>query len=246
MAVRISGSIPGVVAKLKALRGPGESYSDVILRMARGGTAMSDDKADDIDAGLPRWTEPPLTPVERQRRVVRLCCSFMRNLAFHRAGMQGEVQFNLFAPTHPQGAFWREAHGNFIDICVLDWCKLFADPKGKHHWRRVIDEPDRFKADLCATLGVTVAEFATLITQVRRYRDSFVAHLDNERMMRLPTLELPKRSIAFLHERLPQEARSYEDWEGLPTTAEQLDQGFTCALHEAQSVYAEALARHRA
>jgi hypothetical protein len=55
MAVRISGSIPGVVAKLKALRGPGESYSDVILRMARGGTAMSDDKADDIDAGLPRW-----------------------------------------------------------------------------------------------------------------------------------------------------------------------------------------------
>jgi hypothetical protein len=207
---------------------------------------MSDDKADDIDAGLPRWTEPPLTPVERQRRVVRLCCSFMRNLAFHRAGMQGEVQFNLFARTHPQGAFWREAHGNFIDICVLDWCKLFADPQGKHHWRRVIDEPDRFKADLCATLGVTVAEFATLITQVRRYRDSFVAHLDNERMMRLPTLELPKRSIAFLHERLPQVARSYEDWEGLPTTAEQLDQGFTGALHEAQSVYAEALARHRA
>jgi predicted CopG family antitoxin len=26
---------PGVVAKLKALRGPGESYSDVILRIAR-------------------------------------------------------------------------------------------------------------------------------------------------------------------------------------------------------------------
>jgi hypothetical protein len=36
MAVRISGSIPGVVAKLKALRGPGESYSDVILRVAKG------------------------------------------------------------------------------------------------------------------------------------------------------------------------------------------------------------------
>ena len=27
---------PGVVAKLKALRGPGESYSDVILRLAKG------------------------------------------------------------------------------------------------------------------------------------------------------------------------------------------------------------------
>jgi hypothetical protein len=27
---------PSVVAKLKALRGPGESYSDVIIRVARG------------------------------------------------------------------------------------------------------------------------------------------------------------------------------------------------------------------
>jgi predicted CopG family antitoxin len=27
---------PGVLAKLKALRGPSESYSDVILRLAKG------------------------------------------------------------------------------------------------------------------------------------------------------------------------------------------------------------------
>jgi hypothetical protein len=27
---------PGILAKLKALRGPGESYSDVILRVAKG------------------------------------------------------------------------------------------------------------------------------------------------------------------------------------------------------------------
>ena len=27
---------PGVLAKLKALRGPGESYSDVIIRLAKG------------------------------------------------------------------------------------------------------------------------------------------------------------------------------------------------------------------
>jgi hypothetical protein len=207
---------------------------------------MSDDQTDDID--IPSFhsafhPEPKLKPAERQRRVGILCRSFMRNLAFHRAGMQGEVQFNLFARTHPQGAFWREAHGNFIDICVLDWCKLFADRKGKHHWCRVVDEPDRFKVNLCTTLGVTVADFDTLLTQVRRYRDSFVAHLDNERMMRLPALELAKRSTVFLYERLPQEARRYEDWEGLLTTAEQLDQGFTQAFQKAQSVYAEALAR---
>jgi hypothetical protein len=31
---------PGVVSRLKALRGPGESYSDVILRLAEGEAAV--------------------------------------------------------------------------------------------------------------------------------------------------------------------------------------------------------------
>jgi hypothetical protein len=213
---------------------------------------MSDDETDDIDMASFHSVfhpEPKLKPAERRRRVVRLCCSFMRNVAFHRAGMQREVQLNLFAPTHPQGAFWREAHGNFFDISVLEWCKLFADRDrngwGKHHWRRVVENPDRFEADLYATPGVTADAFTTLTKKIKDYRDQFVAHLDEERTMLLPELEVARRAIVFLHQRLAQEARSYEDWRGLPTTAEQLDQGFAQACREAQSVYAEALARHR-
>jgi hypothetical protein len=188
--------------------------------------------------------EPPLSPDERRRRVVRLCCNFMRNLALHRAGVEIEVKDNLLNPYHPQGEFWLQAHSNFFDISVLDWCKLFADRKnGKHHWRRVVENPDRFEADLYPTLGVTAAEFTTLITNIKDYRDKFVAHLDEERTMLLPALETAKKSIAFLHQRLAQEARIYEHWQGLPTTAEQLDRVFKRALEEAQIVYAEALAR---
>jgi hypothetical protein len=192
---------------------------------------MSDDKTDDI-IGLPYCPEPPLTPTERRSRVVRLCYSFMRNLAFHRAGLQGEMQRQLFAPAHRQ--FWREVHGNFIDICVLDWCKLFAESKGKHHWRRVIDdkEHEHFKADLYRTLGVTVDQFAEVITEIKDYRDKFVAHLDDERTMRFPTLEVAKRSIVFLHARL-----------GQPMTTEQFEERYEQAFREAQSVYEEALAR---
>ena len=168
---------------------------------------MSDDKTD-VNAALFSWTEPPLTLEERQQNVVSLCCSFMRNLAFHRAGMQPEVQRNLLTPTHPQGAFWREAHANFIDICVLEWCKLFADRReGKHYWRRVVDEPDRFEADLCTTLGVPAAEFDDMITKVKGYRDRFVAHRDEERMALLPMLTCPRRplpsSTSGSHERRP-------------------------------------------
>ena len=169
--------------------------------------------------------EPRLTPEERQRRVVRLCCMFMRNLAFYRAGLQPEVPPQLFAQTHPQRWFWLEAHGHFLDFCVLDWCKLFADYNGKHHWRSVVDEPKRFKADLHTTLGVTATEFADLIAGVRFHRDKFVAHLDEERTMQFPKWELPKKAVAFLHEHLAQQAHSHEDWRrlGLPATAEEME-----------------------
>ena len=193
--------------------------------------------------GLAIDAEPPLSPDERRRRVVLLCCSFMRNLAFHRAGVDIEVQRKLLDPRRPQVAFWREVHGNFFDISVLDWCKLFADNNGKHHWRRVVEDPGRFEAGLYTTLGVTAAEFTTLITKIKHYRDKFVAHLDDEQTMLLPALETAKSAIVFLHERLVQQAGGSGDWLNLPTSPEELAQGFAQASREAQSVYAEALAR---
>jgi hypothetical protein len=186
--------------------------------------------------------DPPLSRDERRRRVAQLCCSFMRNLAFHRAGLEIEVQRRLLDPKHPQAAYWREAHGNFFDISVLDWCKLFADREGKHHWRRVVENPDRFEADLYAT-GVPADEFTTLIKNIKNYRDKFVAHLDEERTMLLPALEVARAAIFFLYGRLVQQADGSGDWSNLPTSPEQLNQGFAQAFREAQGVYAAAKAR---
>lgn len=199
---------------------------------------MSDDETDDIDMASFHSAfhpEPKLKPAERRRRMVQLCSSFLRNLAFFRAGLQHEVQRILLLPPDPQFEFWREAHVNFLDICVLEWCKLFADRNSGHHWRRVIDDHDRFEADLYATLSVTADEFAKLIKQARHYRDKFVAHLDEQRIMRPPKLDLPKKSIVFLYGRLD-----------LDATAKQLEQVFAQALQKAQTVYAEALTRHPA
>jgi hypothetical protein len=56
---------------------------------------------------------------------------------------------------HPQASFWRQVNGNFFDMAVLDWCKLFGDQKqtplkrvGEHHWRRVVSDPEMFEARL--------------------------------------------------------------------------------------------------
>jgi hypothetical protein len=181
--------------------------------------------------------EPPLTPADRQQRIVLLCCNFMRNLALHRAGLRcAAVRDNLLNRYHPQGEFWVQAHGNFLDTCVLDWCKLFVDYEGEHHWHRVVADRAlraRFKKDLYKTLGVRGDEFTSTINEVKHYRDKFVAHLDEERTMLLPAMELARKAVLFLDERLAPQLP--DEWRGLPASAEQR------ASQQAESVYVEAL-----
>jgi hypothetical protein len=121
----------------------------------------------------------------------------------------------------------------------LDWCKLFADRK--HHWRRVVDDPQRFEADLYQTVGVTPAEFAAAVEKITRYRDKFVAHLDNDRTMILPALEEARKAVVFLHERLGQQVANRDEWRGLPHSPKELEGVFTRATQQAESVYDDAL-----
>ena len=78
-----------------------------------------------------------LTKRERWRRVVLLCCHFMRNLAYYRVGHPGEPR-----PTNRE--FWLTVNGNFIDQCALEWCKLFGDLRGEHAWPNIRQRPGHF------------------------------------------------------------------------------------------------------
>jgi hypothetical protein len=65
---------------------------------------------------------------------------------------------------------------NFIDIAVLEWCKLFGDRKGKHFWANVVTDPSSFESALLIHLGVTIQELVVYVDEVRTYRDKFLAH----------------------------------------------------------------------
>jgi hypothetical protein len=129
------------------------------------------------------------------------------------------VRDNLLNPHHYQGEFWLQAHGNFLDTCVLDWCKLFADYDGEHHWRRVVNDRVRFKKDLYTTLAIKGAEFTKTTKEVKHYRDKFVAHLDEERIMPMPALEVARKAVLFLNEHLAQQLA--DKWRGLLALTEQ-------------------------
>jgi len=142
--------------------------------------------------------EAPLADAERLRRVVILCESFARNLAYH---CVARAKCSI---THPHTSFWRQAHSNFLDVCVLEWCKLFGESKraetttgwGEHGWRSVVTDAAVFEAGLIARLGMTDAmEFDDVVERMRHYRDKFVAHLDAEREMDIPMLCHARQSV---------------------------------------------------
>ncbi len=75
------------------------------------------------------------------RRVGILCCHCLRNIAYYKEGWRsGKLIF--------RDQFWVTINGNFMDICVIEWCKLFGDTRGKHYWGKVITEKDKFLTGL--------------------------------------------------------------------------------------------------
>lgn len=134
-----------------------------------------------------------LTRSDRVRRVVRVCLHCTRNLAYYRAGWQGK---HLVPET---SQFWRTVNGNCLDHCVLEWCKLF-DGKDHHSWRRFVSDPVQFETELLIHVGISAEEFGQFAETVRRYRDKFVAHLDSDKYMDIPVLDIVKKSTAFYHQ----------------------------------------------
>lgn len=149
-----------------------------------------------------------LTKRERIRRVILLCAHFSRNLAYYRAGHE------LLTTTSLE--FWITVDGNFLDVAVIEWCKLLGDPKEKHHWKRIVTDASRFEADLLGRLGVNTAEFAAYINEVRAYRDKFIAHLDDLREIDIPLLDRAKAAVEFLHDYVVLNEAAPGDLAGLP------------------------------
>ena len=86
--------------------------------------------------------------------------------------------------------------GNCIDMCVLESCKLFANPKEKHHWGRIVADPEGFRVQLTNDLGIDEVAFQKQIEVMRQYRNKFLAHLDSDEVANIPALDIAKKAAA--------------------------------------------------
>jgi hypothetical protein len=124
--------------------------------------------------------------------VIILCVHCVRNFGYYRAGRRDQT---LVFPSQ----FWGTVNANFLDIGVLEWCKLFTDPKDPHCWRNIVRDRAAFETGLCARLEITPAAFDAYCEKMKTYRDKFVAHLDSDLTMHPPRLDLAKEAVFFYH-----------------------------------------------
>ncbi len=174
---------------------------------------------------------------DRLRRVVILCCSFARNLAYYRVGWGKEHEPLLHEGD--SAYFWMKVNSNFRDMCVLEWCKLFADKKGKHYWEKIVCNTADFKTGLLAFLGLDEGAFQKEIEKMRKYRDEFVAHLDSAYMAYPPRFVVPKNAVWFYHAHIFNREAKPGDLAGLQV---ELDALYRQCEVEANAVYQRARA----
>jgi hypothetical protein len=127
------------------------------------------------------------------RRGAKLCCHCIRNIAFYLSGWRDSKP--VF-----EGQFWINANGNFLDIGVLEWCKLFGEKHGKHRWSKLITNGEMFFSGLLKSLEMNAEQWEAYIKEMRTYRDTFIAHLDLEERMQIPMMDIALKSIIFLYD----------------------------------------------
>lgn len=152
---------------------------------------------------------------DRLRRAVILTREFARNLAYLRAVRASEHQALLDPARGTSANFWILASNNCLAMAVLEWCKLFGDPKGKHYWRNIVTEPESFRTNLLVQLGIDEGAFQEEVRKMRRYRDKFLAHLDSDYVANVPALDVAKEAVWFYHGHLVAHEASPGDLDGL-------------------------------
>lgn len=155
-----------------------------------------------------------LSLLQRQRRMAKLCVHSLRNLAYYLAWYDE-------GKPHVTRNFWVNANGNFIEIALLEWCKVFGDRKGAYSYKKCAGDPDAVHGLLLAAIGKSQQQWDDYVDAMRKYRDKFVAHWDEDvDGAFLPQMDIAKDSLVFLLDHcVQQEGDGFFQWDDVPYPA---------------------------
>ena len=114
-------------------------------------------------------------------------------------------------PARLASNFWRVIESHLFDDAIVKWCIIFgSDDENRQplHWKRMVDDEDRFRETLLAAIGKTQDEWHTYATEMRDYRNHLAAHQElNPKPERFPNMEPALTSCFHYYEYLRQKMR---------------------------------------
>jgi hypothetical protein len=92
----------------------------------------------------------------------------IRYAACHRALSQYKEEFNQ--------NYWILICNNFLDMAILEWCKVFGSNREKTHWEKLVDDHASFQQGLLKALKIDQSGWEAYRKDIKKYRDKFIAH----------------------------------------------------------------------
>lgn len=136
-----------------------------------------------------------IVDTDKIRRAINLCTQFTRNMAYYKASYEGSVY------VAGNDDFSITISGNFIDVSIIEWCKLFGSYGDHHHWRNLVgDGSAQFSNDMFNRISMSESEFREYHESMKNYRDVFAAHWDDDGEGKRPYLDKAFECVVFLHE----------------------------------------------
>jgi len=151
---------------------------------------------------------------ERTQRTLTLTQYCISNIAAYRANWK---TVNNKRELIIKNDFWVRSNGNFLDAATLEWCKLFADRNGKHHWNKTFKKD--WSEKLFNHMNMTSKEFSKKLVKIQQYRNKFIAHLDDPMPMKYPLTEIMLKSSSYLYDNLRTNELTKSSFVGIYDTA---------------------------
>jgi len=105
--------------------------------------------------------------------------------------------------------YWILIYNNFLDIAVMEWCKIFGSYKEPTHWKTVVDDHDIFRQNLLKALNIDDAAWKSYWMSMKDYRDIQVAHHQyNPNVTHYPNLNIALESSFYYYNWLISKLRS--------------------------------------
>lgn len=134
-------------------------------------------------------------------RIFQLSNFCIANIAAYRVNW--EFQGDKKVP-RVKSDFWIRSNGALFDMAVIDWCKLFADRRSKHHWSVLFPKKNEWLTKLTEQIQMSESAYEAELIKIKAYRDKVAAHLDDPTPMNYPLTEIMLQSASFLYDQITQ------------------------------------------